>query len=79
MAMRVPPQLGMRADLVLARTISSPSVWRTSSSDMPEKKKRSPGDNVAANISSIVPSLRPLAKRMSSAGWSTMMPAFMRC
>src|SRR3546814_3847843 len=50
------------------------------SSDLrPEKKNLSPGERVAAKPSSIVPSTRPLAKRTSRIGWSTMIPAFIRC
>ena len=45
----------------------------------PAKKKLSPGVSVAAKYSSSWPSLRPLLKRTSSIGASTMIPAFSRC
>src|SRR3546814_16396576 len=46
MAMRVPPQFGMRADLAEARTMRSVVSSRTTSSDRPEKKNLSPGERV---------------------------------
>ena len=62
-----------------ARTVTSSSLNRITSKLSPAKKMWSPITKVDPKPSSTLPSLRPLAKRISIIGLSTITPALSRC